>query len=41
VEDVVLGVDGDKAEDRLVAADDESPDRDDDVDDAEDERVGA
>src|SRR5215212_300368 len=40
VEDVVLGVDRDEAEDRLVVADDEAPDRDDDVDGAEGEGVG-
>jgi hypothetical protein len=40
VEDAVLGVDRQEAEDRLVAADDEAPNRNDDVDDAEDEGVG-
>src|ERR1044072_4593217 len=41
VEDVVLAVDRDEAEDGLAATDDEAPDRDNDVDGAEREGVGA
>ena len=41
VEDVVLGVDRDDAEDRVAVADDEAPGRDDQVHDAQRQRVAA